>query len=393
MKAWFILVICAMIRPGICVAAAEAKAKRTSAGAPTEAGPAIIRKVLVEQTWREAEVFVVLPKTAVEMSPVWTETPTLAKLDELAPSAAQGGERTFSSSRSTQCRWKVPLGNVKSLGENRLGWEAPTAPRHYRIVCEIESQGAVSCTAGDAEPKSREWPTVRASTTFHFLVPYEFDPEGPGVIQGYPIGAYPNENAKEVKAIIAAHRDRYRPPRWFVAITSATRELHVSEHVRLCDFVPHAAKEATVYFPYNANLCRTLEAINADLGSLASPPPHLRILRGFVSPYDAERLRRLGARLITFNRYQYGDGVLVVANSDGGEKMGDLNRDGKVDARDAETLANIINRAQKRIGLPGWVGVYGEQPDKTLPETPMVGFDVRGWWAESFGPETPARNE
>lgn len=388
------LFVCVLIWPATYIAAAEPKAKKSSQSKPSEARAAIIRQVRIEDTWREAEVFVVLPGKTVAIRVALPEASAIANLGDSGPSGAKGTARTFSSSRSSDYRWKVAFGKVASVAENQIEWVAPTAPGHYRIDCEFESQGKLSYAAGDAESRSRELPAFRASTTFHFLVPVEFDAEGPGVIEGCPIGVYPNENAKDVKAVIADRRDRYRPPRWFVAATSATRELYVSEHFRLREFVPNAPKDATTYFPYNANLVRTLEAILADLKTSEMPTPHVRILRGFLSPYDAERLRRAGAQLLTWNRYQYGDGVLVVANGDAGEKMGDLNRDGKVDVRDAEKLAGAISGVQKRLGLPGWIGVYAERPDKMLPETPMVGFDLRGWWAESYtAAESSAKSE
>lgn len=390
-KVWLVLAICVIVWPSVPTSAAETKTEKSSEGKLAETGGTLIRQVHMDNTFREGEAFIVPPGKTLEMCTLLAEGLGKTDVSDPALSAAKGMERAFSSTRLMQFRWRVPFGTVKRFGENLIEWEAPAAPGHYPIHCEVETSGTLRYAMGAGDPKSRKLPSLRTSTTFHFLVPHEFDPEGHGVIESYPIGTYPNENTKDVKAVIAQHREHYRPPRWFVAVTSATRELRVSEHFRLREFIPHAPKDTTVYFPYNANLCRALEAIVADLKTSETTTPHLRILRGFVSPYDAERLRRAGARLLTWNRYQYGDGVLVVANEDAGEKMGDLNRDGKVDVRDAEVLANVVSRVQKRLGLPGWTGIYGERPDTTLPETPMVGFDVRGWWAESYGPESSAR--
>ena len=349
----------------------------------------LTRQVLFEDEWREGEVFIILPGKPLQLLVSNPDALATTDLGELSPPAGKGTVRTFSSSESTDCRWKVAYGKVQSVGDNQIVWHAPTAPGHYPVLCEIESRTRLSVASGSDTPKSRDLPVFRASTTFHFLIPYEFQPEGSGVLNGYPVGVYPNENAGDVKSVIAQHRDRYRPPRWFVPLTSATRELYVSPHFRLREFMPQAPKDATVYFPYNSNLNRILETIVEDLTTSATPEPHLRILRGFIPPYEAEQMRRGGVRLITFSRHQYGDGVVVVANNDGSDKMGDLNGDGKVDVRDAETLARVIQSAQKRLGLPGWIGVYAERPDNLLPETPMVGFDVRGWSAESYTAETP----
>ena len=169
-----------------------------------------------------------------------------------------------------------------------------------------------------------------------------------------------------------------------MAVTPETRDLHVSEHFRLRDFVPGAQEDTTIYFPYNADLCRALEALIADLGESGIATPRLAILRGFLSPYDAERLRRQGIRLLRWNRYQYGDAALLIVDCNSDGKMDDLDGDGLVDMRDAEALGRLVNGVQKRLGLPGWIGIYAGPPDKTLPDTPMVGFDVRGWWVETY---------
>jgi len=396
---------------GAQAAAAEAKAKsapaRKQASSPArtespkqtapskqaEERPALAQQLATRKGWQGPEAYAVLPEKTIELRAVCPEGADVGDLDELVPPAKKGSVRTFLLSRSTDYRWKIPMGTIEQLGDNRVAWVAPQKPGHYEIGCEIESHGTVRVTAEGSGEKSRELPVFHTATTFHVLVPHEFDPEGRGVIEGSPIGVYPNEKGKDVKAVIADHRDRYQPPRWFVAVTPDLRGLRVSDHFRLGDFVPDAPNDATVYFPYNADLCRVLEAVLAELKTADMAEPHLRILRGFVSPYEAERQRRAGARLLTWNRYQYGDAVLIVANRDGGAKMGDLNGDDKVDVRDAEALSQIVTRVQKRLGLPGWIGVYAEPPDKTLPDTPMVGFDLRGYWAESYGVEPAPRGE
>jgi hypothetical protein len=394
-KALIGLVICVAFSFGASAVAAEGKAKTAASAKPpakVSAKPApargertaVIGQVWLNDAWHEAEAFVVMPGKTVEVRLLCPDAAPVSNLSDVVGPPAKGTERTFALSRSLEYRWKIPLGIVESLSESQIEWQAPAAPGHYKITCEVEGKSAFRYAAGEAGEKSRDLPALHASKVFHFLVPFELDPEGRGVIQGYPIGAYPNEKGRDVKAVIADHSDRYQPPRWFVAVTTETRELLVSEHFRLREFVPNAPNDTTVYFPYNADLVRVLEAVLADLKTSETAEPHLRILRGYVSPYEAERMRRQGARLLVWNRYQYGDGVLVIANRDAGMKMGDLNGDGKVDVRDAEALSRIITRVQKRLGLSGWIGVYAERPDKTLPETPMVGFDLRGWWAESY---------
>lgn len=369
---------------GAQAAVAEIESRRAPSAKLTAKLGAIVRQVRLDGEWSSAEAFVVLPGRTIQMRLIVPEVSAPSHRGGPASSSAEGAARTFSLATSSECRWKIPYGTPVSLKENQLEWVVPTGPGHYEVVCEIERHNTLRWTLGEASEKSRELPPLRASMTFHILVPFELDPEGRGVIEGYPIGVYPRETAENVKAVIAAHRNRYRPPRWFVAVTPETRDLHVSEHFRLGDFVPSAAEDVTAYFPYNANLCRALEAMLVDLRKSGVTAPRLRIVRGFVSPYDAERLRRQGIRLLRWNRYQYGDAALIIVDRDGDSKMDDLDGDGMVDMRDAEVLSRVVSGVQRRLGLSGWIGIYGQRSDKTLPETPMVGFDLRGWWVETY---------
>jgi hypothetical protein len=363
------------------MAAAQPRAA-TSDAPPANADNPVTRLVKLDGEWREAEVYVVQPGRKAELRVDCPSPSTTAMISELAPKP--GETRTFGLTITRQHRWTVPFGIAVQLDENRLEWLAPAESGHYRILAAVDLRSNVSVRQGPGLEKTRPLEPVEAQTTFHFLVPAKFDPEGSGAINGYPIGVYPREDEPGVKAAVASHRDKYKPPEWFVPVTAETADLRVSQHFRLREFIPNVSLDKTVYFPFNYDLVRMLQAIRAGLIEAEIKAPIIRIVRGYLSPYEADRLRRQGVSVLKWNRYQYGDAVLFIVDGNLDDKMDDVTGDGEVDVRDAKAVANVVRKVQDELDMPGWLGVFARRADQTLPETPMVGFDLRGWSVETI---------
>jgi uncharacterized protein YcbK (DUF882 family) len=101
----------------------------------------------------------------------------------------------------------------------------------------------------------------------------------------------------------------------------------------------------------------------------------LGVMSGFRTPqYNAKGVGRKGGRA-SDSRHQYGDAadVFVDNNSDG--RMDDLNRDGRVDTRDARILLESVERVEARHPeLIGGAGLYRA----TRVHGPFVHVDARG---------------
>ena len=75
----------------------------------------------------------------------------------------------------------------------------------------------------------------------------------------------------------------------------------------------------------------------------------------------------------------YGDAADVFVDNDGDGRMDDLNRDGRIDSRDAKVILEAVEQVERAHGdLAGGVGVYRA----TRAHGPFAHVDVRG---------TPAR--
>jgi hypothetical protein len=78
----------------------------------------------------------------------------------------------------------------------------------------------------------------------------------------------------------------------------------------------------------------------------------------------------------------YGDAADVWIDNDGDGRMDDLNRDGRVNVRDAEVIQAAVDRVERRHPeLVGGVGVY----PATSAHGPFTHIDARGYRARWLG--------
>ena len=78
----------------------------------------------------------------------------------------------------------------------------------------------------------------------------------------------------------------------------------------------------------------------------------------------------------------YGDASDIFIDNDGNGWMDDLNRDGKLNIRDAEVILAAVDRVEREHpGLIGGAGVYAA----TSGHGPFIHIDVRGYRARWVG--------
>lgn len=268
---------------------------------------------------------------------------------------------------------EIPGGKLSLSPEGGFRVTAPATPGNYRFRLSIASRVGRTGQAGRAE-------TVSVMELW-LLVRTPFDRTGNGVIGGFPIGIYPNENGREVSSFVEQNRGLYLPPASFIHVTPEVVELQVSEHYRLADFVPPTDRGKTSYLALSPRLIEYLEAAIADLRQQIGGPEHprpLAILSAFLSPNQLRQYEASGIRLTTFTRYQYGDGAAVIWDADGDGRMDDMNRDGRIDIEDARTLGGMLADVQKKLGKFGGIGAEAAPRLPFMPDTPYVDVDMRG---------------
>lgn len=205
---------------------------------------------------------------------------------------------------------------------------------------------------------------------FTLLTPARFDGTTTH-LNGYHIGRYP--------ARAAGKGGAYAPPELFVEVTRTTQHTWVSEHFQLKQFLTKDQQHVwPKYVVLDLRLVDKLELVLQELRAQGFPARRLHVMSAFRTPqYNAPGVGKGGRA--TFSRHTYGDAADVWLDDDGDGTMDDLNRDGRVDVKDAHVLAAAVDRVEERH--PSLVGGHGVYKANRV-HGPFVHVDVRG---------TPAR--
>ncbi len=203
---------------------------------------------------------------------------------------------------------------------------------------------------------------------FHFITMRPFGDKVAGRIGAYRIGFFPAEQ-RRVPA------GSYRIPEGFLEVTASNQNTAISEHFRLRDFLTHDQQSTwPKYLVLREPLVDKLELVLAELHAMGIAAGGLRVMSGFRTPQYNQQGVGAGGR-VQDSRHQYGDAADVYVVSGTRDWMADLNRDGRVDTRDARVLANAAERVEMaHPELTGGVGIY----KATSAHGPFVHIDVRG---------------
>jgi len=239
--------------------------------------------------------------------------------------------------------------------------------RHTNATVTHEQSASNVRSVSDTEPRGISGKL--RGPLFSYLTRLPFAAKVHGRIGSYAIGFWPAERGR-----VTSHA--YRNPAGFIEVTPGNENTAVSEHFRLSDFITH--DQADVW-PKYVVLCEPLldklELVIDELEKAGVVVRRMTVMSGFRTPqYNGPG----GDGRSGVSRHMYGDAADVFVDNDGNGRMDDLNRDGRVDYRDARVILAAADRVEQRHPeLRGGVGVYRA----TSGHGPFAHIDVRGWRA------------
>jgi hypothetical protein len=232
-------------------------------------------------------------------------------------------------------------------------------PRVFRFVAPAET--GICSLAVYREPTGD---TMRIM--LWIMVPYD-RLEGE-FLNGYRIGRYPRIPYRQLPV--------YLPPRGFVEVTAANQDLRVSPHFRLRQFVCKQDGGFPKYLVLRRALLAKLELILEKVNAAGYPCTTLAVLSGFRTPHYNKAIGN-----VQYSRHQWGGAADIYIDHDPvDEMMDDLNKDGKINWRDAAILYDIIDGMYGKPYYRPYVGGLARYR-KTPKHGPFVHVDVRGFRA------------
>ena len=205
------------------------------------------------------------------------------------------------------------------------------------------------------------------SPLFTFITLRPFSDKVQGRVGGYRMGYWPFERRK-------VRSDAYATLDGFIEVTRENQDTWVSEHFRLRDFLTKDQRDVwPKYLVLDTKLVDKLELVIDDLVNRGYDVRHLSVMSGFRTPqYNRKGVGRGRADA---SRHQYGDAADVFVDNDRNGRMDDVNRDGRVDTRDARIVLGAVDRVEaQHPGLVGGAGVYAG----TRAHGPFTHIDARG---------------
>jgi uncharacterized protein YcbK (DUF882 family) len=203
---------------------------------------------------------------------------------------------------------------------------------------------------------------------FSFITLVPFEEKKAGRLGSYRMGSWPSERRR-------VRSDSYVAPDGFIEVTLANQDHQVSDHFRLRDFLTHDQQSVwPKYLVLREELIDKLELVIGELEQSGFPVEHMVVMSGFRTPQYNARGVGAGGRARD-SRHQFGDAADVFVDNDRNGRMDDLNRDGRVNTKDAAFLARIVERVElAHPEFVGGVGIYRA----TRAHGPFVHVDTRG---------------
>lgn len=187
-------------------------------------------------------------------------------------------------------------------------------------------------------------------------------------LKGYRIGSYPNTSQ-------IRRKKHYQLPKGFVEVTRANRDVLLSPHFTLGQFLCKQADGWPKFIVIKTELLLKLELILEQANDRWGGISTFTVMSGYRTPWYN---RAIGN--VPFSRHVFGDAVDIFVDRDNNGVMDDLNGDGKSDYADAVLLGSLVENMTTDVAYKpfvGGLGQYGARPHRG----PFIHVDLRGFRA------------
>jgi hypothetical protein len=273
----------------------------------------------------------------------------------------------------------VEPGDTLRLADT-LGLDSLPSQARLEAV-RVDSPG-VRAGGGDAGTRPGAWSLlirlrdeVRELTDVAVLTPVPSERIADGRIGQYVIGEWPSRSDLPAKLRTPA----YDAPRGLIAVTPENRDLPISEHLVLGDFLTKGQDDVwPKYVAVSPRILDKLELTFQEMERRGHPVENVGIISGFRTPhYNAYGGSTSGRG--SASRHMYGDAMDLYIDNDGNGGMDDLNGDGQVTKADARVLAEAADAVERQY--PEYVGGIGVYGPNSGAHSGFVHIDGRGYRA------------
>lgn len=193
-----------------------------------------------------------------------------------------------------------------------------------------------------------------------------------GRIGGYLVGEWPTRAERPGNL----RTEKYDAPVGLVAVTPENRDVQLSKHLKLGDFLTKGQEDVwPKYVAISPELLDKAELTLQELERMGHPVERIGVISAFRTPYYNAHGGSTSGRG-SVSRHMYGDALDFYIDNDGNGAMDDLNGDGQVNRADAQIVADAANRVeQEHPEYVGGIGVYNPNPGA---HSGFVHIDTRG---------------
>ncbi len=184
-------------------------------------------------------------------------------------------------------------------------------------------------------------------------------------LNNYRIGKYPSIPLKQLPM--------YKPPAGFIEVTPENMDVLLSPHFKLRQFLCKQESGFPKYVVLREKLLLKLELILERVNEKGYRCDTFNILSGYRTPYYNHQIGN-----VKYSRHLWGGAADIFIDEDPpDDMMDDLNKDGKIDWKDAAIIYDIIDDLYGHKFYEPFIGGLARYK-KTDSHGPFVHVDVRG---------------